>query len=555
MLKSLLTYAFLSFFVSTIFGQNVDMDQPVTLNYRNVRLEDALTNISADYNVNFSYSKYYVPVEDRVNIQVARQPLSSALDVLFEETEIVYANIGDQIVLKKGKKPGRINRNEEMYSPQFGAIKPPIRAIDQYNSQEPVLTASTSGYEEVEQVPLLEKYNYGLPEVISQVPEEEFDSEKYYVLAPEPVPEVNPTTAQVSLVPQLGTNKDDAKNKTNNISLNVLGGENGGVDGVEIGGLFNKVTNDVRGVQIAGLFNSVGGDVGPSTLIDGEEEKTFGIQIAGLVNTADTVHAVQIGGLLNANRGSFKGMQFGGLGNKNRGDAEGVQVAGLFNINGGKGGVQVAGFVNVAEDVEGSQVSGLFNKAKRVKGMQFAAINVCDTVSGASIGLLNFVRKGYNQFELGASESFYTQAALRFGSRRFYNILQLSVKFEESNTYGVGYGIGTTIQHKQSNRWQWNAELLASHIVEEDKWFENLSMLMEFRLTAEYKMCRWASFYIGPTANLLLVDLFDSETRTTSANSSPLPPYTIFNNKNGASNSIDVQGWFGVRAGFRFGRN
>ncbi|MFT5764942.1 MAG: hypothetical protein ACI8X3_002376 [Saprospiraceae bacterium] len=555
MFKPLLTYTFLLLFVTTSFGQNVNMDQSVDLNYRNVRLEDALLGISETYNIHFSYSKHYIPIDQRVNIKVAQQPLSFALDELFEETEVVYASIGDQIVLKKGKNTGRINQQEDLYSPQFGVIQPPIRAIDQYGSKEPILTASTHPYEEVEELPILERYNYGLPGVFSERQEEEIDTEKYYVLAPEPVTDLSSATAQVSLVPFIGTNREEAKEKTNNLSLNLLGGENGGVDGVEIGGLFNKVERDVKGVQIAGFFNSVGGDVGPSKLIDGKEKKTFGVQIAGLVNTADNVHAVQVGGLWNANKGSFKGVQFGGLGNRNGGDAEGVQIGGLFNINGGNGGVQVAGVTNIARDIYGTQVSGLFNKAKNVYGVQFALINVCDTVSGASIGFLNFVKKGYNQFEMGGSETMRAQFSIRFGSRRFYNIFQFGAKFKGLNAYGIGYGIGTTINHRQSKRWQWNTELLASHIIENNEWFNNLNLLAELRLTAEYKMCRWASFYIGPTVNLMISDLLDAETGAINATGSKIPAYVLFDNKNSDTNTIDLKGWIGVRAGLRFGRN
>jgi hypothetical protein len=564
MLRKIFLHTFLILFVSNLFGQNVNMDQRVDLNYRNVRLEDALQGISETYDIHFSYSKHYIPIDQRINIKVSQQPLSFTLDELFEETEVVYANIGDQIVLKKGKKPGLIIQKEEIYSPQYGVI-------DYYGKGEPVLTASTHPFVEVEEMPVLEKYNYGLPKVFSQQPEEEFDSEKYYVLAPEEAIDFSSATAQVSLVPFIGTNREEAKEKTNNISLNLLGGENGGVDGVEVGGLFNKVERDVKGVQIAGLFNSVGGDVGPSKLIDGKEKRTFGVQIAGLVNTADNVHAVQIGGLWNANDGHFKGVQFGGLFNINGEDAEGIQVGGLFNINGGdvegvqvsglfninngEGKVQVAGLTNIAGDIEGTQVSGVFNKARNVEGVQFALINVCDTVSGASIGFLNFVRRGYNQIEVGGSETMHGQLSTRFGSRRFYNILQFGVKFQADNAYGIGYGIGTTICQKQSQKWQWNAELVASQINENNQWFDKLNLLTEFRLTAEYKIGNRSSLYFGPTANLMIADILDSETGLPRELGSEVPAYFLFDNENNSTNSLDLKGWVGFRAGIRFGRN
>ncbi len=546
MFKRIPIYLILLFFASNLLGQNIDMDQAVHLDYRNVRIGDALEDITNTYSVRFSYSKHYVPVEQRVDLLVEGEPLYVALDYLFDETEVVYANIGNQIVLKKGKQA-----NSSM---RYGVIKPPIRAIDQ--NKEPVLTASNNPYGEIEAIPILEKYDYGLPEVFSEKPEEEFDSKKYYVLAPTPEPDIlSNTIAQVSLVPHIGTNQDDAKETTNNISLNVFGGENGGVNGLEIGGLFNKVENDVKGVQIAGLFNAVGGDVGPSTLIDGNEKKSFGVQIAGLVNVASNVHAVQYAGLLNLNKGSFRGAQFAFIGNRNGGDAQGFQFGGIFNVNNGDGGVQIAGLSNVAKNVEGTQISALFNKADDVKGSQFALINVCDTVSGASIGLLNFVKKGYNQIELGGSETMHGQLAIRFGSRRFYNIFQGGIRFDDINDYKIGYGIGTSIYFQNSKRWQWNTELVASQIIENNVWFEHLNILGELRFTFEYKMSRWASFYFGPTANLMLTKIIDSETMKGSLPNSEIPPYTLFDNKIGIEQTLDIKSWIGFRAGFRFGRN
>lgn len=527
-------------FSLTLFGQSIDMNQLVSLHYRNVRLGDALQNISTQYNVYFSYSKHYVPIEQRVNIKVVNAPLTTALDELFLPTEVVYVNIGDQIVLRRGKKAQPLEES-------FGMIRPPLRAIE----QEEVLTASTRPYEDIKEVPILADYNnFGLPEVFSETPEKEIDTERYYVEAPKP--DSDHTTAQISIVPDFGTNMEKAKARTNNFSLNVLGGENGGVNGVEVGGLFNKVRNDVKGVQIAGVFNAVGGDVGPPDLFDEELKDAMGVQVAGLVNVATNTKAVQFAGLLNVNRGNYEGVQFGGLGSVNNGYGKGIQFAGLFNINRGDGAVQFAGVTNIANDVEGLQVSGLFNRAKRVRGSQLSLINVCDTISGASIGVLNFVRKGYNQVELGGSETMYAQGALRFGSLRFYNILQFGVQLEEARSYGFGYGIGTTVRRGHFGRWQHNWELVVSKIVEDGVRFKDLNMLGELRLTWEWKMSKYTSLYLGPTANLMFSEVKNIESTPVAFNSD-LPLYTLLENEN--DNRLNLKAWFGFRAGFRFGRN
>ena len=92
---------------------------------------------------------------------------------------------------------------------------------------------------------------------------------------------------QASLVPGLSTNGKLNSQVINNFSLNVFGGYSGGVNGFEIGGLFNIDKKNVQYVQVGGLFNMVGGYVS-------------GVQIGGLSNTVlDSLSGFQVGGITN----------------------------------------------------------------------------------------------------------------------------------------------------------------------------------------------------------------------------------------------------------------
>ena len=71
----------------------------------------------------------------------------------------------------------------------------------------------------------------------------------------------------------LGTNGYEARSISNNFSVNVLYGINGGLDGFEAGGLFNYNGGDVYGVQLAGMANI-------------NKEHTSGLMWAGCVNVA-----------------------------------------------------------------------------------------------------------------------------------------------------------------------------------------------------------------------------------------------------------------------------
>jgi hypothetical protein len=153
---------------------------------------------------------------------------------------------------------------------------------------------------------------------------------------------------QVSFTPGLSSQGKLSAQVTNNISLNVLGGYTGGVNGVEVGGLFNINKRNVKYAQVAGLLNING-------------ESMFGAQVAGLNNTV---------------LGGVTGVHAAGISNIVRGQLNGVQVAGIYNhVSNTVKGIQVAGISNFAkEQVNGMQISGIGNIAYRqMNGMQVAA--------------------------------------------------------------------------------------------------------------------------------------------------------------------------------------
>ena len=192
---------------------------------------------------------------------------------------------------------------------------------------------------------------------------------------------------QVSLTPGLGTHGHLSAQVTNNISFNVFGGYNGGVNGVELGGLFNIDKKDVQSVQLAGLFNLVGGHM-------------KGVQVAGISNTVmDSAAGFQVGGISNVVTGKFSGFQLGGVYNHASGHMNGFQLAGVGNFaKQPVKGVQIAGVVNISnKELDGTQIAGVVNYAKRLKGLQIGLINIADSSDGYSIGLINVILNGYHK--------------------------------------------------------------------------------------------------------------------------------------------------------------
>jgi hypothetical protein len=190
---------------------------------------------------------------------------------------------------------------------------------------------------------------------------------------------------QVSLTPGLSSHGALSSQVVNKVSLNLAGGYTAGVDGLELGGLFNINKRDTRYLQLAGIFNLVGG-------------KVTGLQLAGVSNQAlDTVK-----------------------------------------------GIQVSGFINKADSrVSGLQVAALNNKAHVLQGVQIGIVNVVDTSGGASIGLINIIRNGFYKITFSANDLTNTNVSFKTGTHGFFSTLLIGANISGHNKmYSFGLGVG-----------------------------------------------------------------------------------------------------------------
>ncbi|MCY7351974.1 MAG: hypothetical protein LH606_15130 [Cytophagaceae bacterium] len=262
---------------------------------------------------------------------------------------------------------------------------------------------------------------------------------------------------QISFLPMLGTNHRLSGSVINNVSVNVLAGYSGGVDGFEVGGLVNLVRGSVHGVQLGGLGNLVRGNV-------------QGVHVAGFVNfTRKNLWAVQVAGFVNAVGGSMKGAQVAGFANINAGSNNGFQLAGFTNLNGrdnqgaqisgfangtlsNNTGLQLSGFANFARlNQHGWQISGFANYARTVTGgHQIGLFNYADSSATAPIGFLSFVRKnGYRRLEISGDEVLPANLTFRTGVRRFYNIFTAVLQSDYLYRLG-GWARGNTVSVRLS---------------------------------------------------------------------------------------------------------
>lgn len=336
----------------------------------------------------------------------------------------------------------------------------------------------------------------------------------------ENVPDTIHRDFQLSFVPFIGTNRKLSGSVINDYSFNILGGFSGGTNKAELAGLFNINKGDVKSVQLAGWFNQVGG-------------KVSGLQMAGLINAAlDSVNAVQAAGLVNFTTGNIKGAQLAGLINLGTKNLQGTQIAGIANYT--------------HRDVKGAQISGILNVGRNVFGTQLGLFNYSDSISGAPIGLISFVRKGYHKIEIGADEMLPVNLSLRTGTRSFYNMLFAGIRPDQSDsvTWAFGYGVGTS--PRLGNKTFLNIELSAEQLNKGN--VLALNLVNRAYLGFDYQVKKGFGIYAGPTLNWRVYD---------SAYSDHPDLFTYSNPKILSENSLPLdnlanQLWVGFRGGIRF---
>ena len=298
---------------------------------------------------------------------------------------------------------------------------------------------------------------------------------------------------QGSIVPGVSTNGKLNSQVINNFSFNLFGGYSGGVNGFEIGGLFNIDKKDVQYVQAGGLFNNVGGSV-------------RGVQLAGISNTVlDSLNGSQLGGITNYVRKNFIGGQVGGIYNHIGGNLKGVQIAGITNFTNQKTkGAQIAGVANISsQQVHGVQIAGIFNYTRRLKGVQIGLINVTDSSDGYSIGLINIVYRGYHKLSISSNEVLHVNAAFKTGSSKLYSILLAGASADTSEkAFSFGYGFGSELA--LNRRFAINPEVTAQYLYL-GSW-EYLNLLNKFNLLLTIKFGKHFSIYAGPSYSVYISD-------------------------------------------------
>lgn len=331
--------------------------------------------------------------------------------------------------------------------------------------------------------------------------------------------------AQVSFITPMSSNGIDGYKYKHYVSLNILQGYNGALEGAEFGGLINGLKGYATGAQFAGLGNYIGGNLkgaqfgGLGNYAGGDVK---GAQFGGLANIGASVNGAQFGGITNISRSYVTGFQAAGIVNLAVDSLYGAQVAGIVNVQSSTGksaawqiagignispgqnsGGQIGGVFNVAGRLNGGQI-GLINYGKNIKGFQIGLINVSDSIDGPAIGLISVSSDGIFDVNAWSSDFLTFNGGIRVGTRNIYNIYAYGISpFNADLPFGFGAGIGGHIPLKKffvdidGMAWSMHRSYIS---------FERINMINTFRVMGGYTFSRYFSVFAGPTLNVSVQD-------------------------------------------------
>ena len=268
--------------------------------------------------------------------------------------------------------------------------------------------------------------------------------------------------AQVTFAYPVGSNGAQAMEYSNNFSFNILYGLNGGVNGAEIGSIFNYNKGSVSGFQLAGVGNFNTG-------------ATQGLLISGVANITQT---------------TFSGIALSGAVNYANDSSKGAQIS-VLNLS--------------TQKFTGLQL-GAINYAKKVKGMQLGVINYQGTNSGYPIGIVSIAKGGLYKFELTGGEVFYTNLSYKMGVERLYTIYKVgNSSYKSKSVYSVGLGFGSQLPIGEKHRLI--IDVSGNQIVYDNNWDSGLNLLNKLDLNYEFKLTPALSILAGPSLNVYVSDV------------------------------------------------
>jgi hypothetical protein len=330
--------------------------------------------------------------------------------------------------------------------------------------------------------------------------------------------------AQVTFAYPVGSRGNLSRDYSNNFSLNILYGLNGGLNGFELGSLWNNNDGDVKWMQISGLVNSTNGN-------------SHGLIISGLTNTnTGSITGAGISGIVNHSRKYLTGNYIAGIANVAQDSLKGAFVSGILNLTKGESKSFQVSTVNVANNLEGFQV-GVVNHSKKLKGFQIGVVNLVeeDDKDAIPFGLISIVKNGFRELELTAGEAIYSNLNFKMGVERLYTIFKTGFSdYQKKPVYSFGVGFGTGIY--LSERQRLSIELSKSHILYDNNgifydnsWNVRKNELSKLDISYRFYFLHNLSILLGPSFNAYVTGEKVSSDESNNSNYGTINiPYTFY---------------------------
>ncbi|MEH0154362.1 carboxypeptidase-like regulatory domain-containing protein [Limibacter armeniacum] len=326
------------------------------------------------------------------------------------------------------------------------------------------------------------------------------------------------------------------------------------MSGLQLAGITNIVTGRLKGVQLAGINNIL-------------TEGGCGFQLAGITNTTAKKQftGAQVTTWKNVAKGAFDGLQLSLVANKTHVSSFGWQTSLIRNAaKGDFNGIQTNLIINKAyQNYDGMQLSLIANDVdKEMQGLQIGLVNVADTLSGvqaglvnvsthvkngAPIGLLSFVKNGYQVIDINVKERTNITLNYKTGLRKFYNIISIGGQVADSLTVMAGYGIGTA-----PKIWKWiglNFDGTLHYVQEGDDWFKYMNFLGSLTSNLTIDIIPTITIFGGGSINGQISKMLEEGQNLTSSQ-----PHHPFYQKVDNDQRL-VSCWWGFQGGIRFTLN
>lgn len=598
-MKKLILLIVCFFTIGFTSGQSAALSRKVTLDVRNIPLENVLEEIEHQLNVRFSYNSGLINVGKKVSYSTTENSLENVLFDLFGE-EVRPKLRGNYIILQKRNPP----KKKDFYV--FGYIKDGNtgQEIENVSIYEPVSLASalsnTHGYYKIKLSKGLDdidlhfsKENYDLRianiygredqslpvTLVHSIAEKQLTADLKEIQTKDIKPGLTqPESIQRSLENSRPTEVPvPAQEAPERITLPELdlSDEVSFIDSTIksrkeqfmqwlMTTRQNRHARNIRDslykpFQVS-FLPFIGTNLALSPIVT--NDYSFNI-VAGYTGN---VRKFEMGSAVNIVRYTMSGLQLSGGINVVGREMTGVQMAGgaNFNLRNSQGLVMAGGANFTLADAKGLAMAGGFNSTfGRHEGLQIAPVNFAGSLAGSQIGVVNVARKvekgvpvgfisfaginGYRRLEVNTSELNVGELSFKTGVPAFYNIFSAAYSFNRDNKplFGFGYGLGTAWKY---NRWLGSdIDLLVTTYLPDSPGISDYvywSQHARLSLSLEAKLGRRFAVFVAPTANLFISESGD-------LNFSKYPLLIAERNANWLGDEAKSYSWIGYKAGIR----